>query len=166
MTALILSEPPSIEEEAGFLHFESVGIWVNPMFALIVDNDFVEIPSWFTRIQVTSAMLINPSDGNGVIAPSSSLTKPASDPSKDGFDVELAKRQARNKKRDCKRKEVGKSERLKKQVNEGIPVPRDKFRKLEGSSDALVSGTRMTCQPDAAAMVLFDFGIAQSRESV
>jgi len=164
-----LTEPPTPEEEECYIqlilnnsNFEQ---WIDAMNVDIVEDDWVDIPVFYRLIHVPSAMLINPSDGNCVIAPSSSLTNPALKKPTGRLMSGLAKRKAWNKKRNCRKKEEEKAERLKKRVNDGIPISRGKFGKVEGLG-SLFSGGRRTCQPDTVAMLLADFGIAETQENI
>ena len=57
------SEPPSKEEEAGFLHIKFTKAdstfekWIFALDAKIIDDDWVNIPSYYRFLQVPSAML-------------------------------------------------------------------------------------------------------------
>ena len=114
-----------------------------------VEDDWLNYPSYFCFLQVPSAMLTST---ESVLSTSVGSSVPR-----------VCRKRARSMKRSSKESSKKKAkvgvEKLKKHNNKGVPIARDAWIKEEGPL-TVVSGKRMTCQPDTVCMVLKDLGIA------
>ena len=82
--------------------------WSDPMNAKIIDDDWVEIPSYYRFLQIPSAMSANCT--HGVLSGTAVL--------------HVSRRRAKNARRSLKKKTLSEIEKSGKHGNEGIPIAR------------------------------------------